>query len=116
MASNGAVRSESNSVNRIRKWWKPLVAVVLAALALQFGASLLVRTTRLRLFLTRQLERSFGRPVDVREFSASLFPTPQLDAYAVSVGEDPAFGNEYFLRHLLGMPALAGAAATGVKV
>jgi AsmA-like C-terminal region/AsmA family len=98
LASNGAVRSESNSVNRIRKWWKPLVAVVLAALALQFGASLLVRTTRLRLFLTRQLERSFGRPVDVREFSASLFPTPQLDAYAVSVGEDPAFGNEYFLR------------------
>jgi hypothetical protein len=98
LASNGVVRSESNSVNRIRKWFKPLVAVVLAALALQFGASLLVRTMRLKLFLTRQLERSFGRPVDVREFSASLFPTPQLDAYAISVAEDPAFGNEYFLR------------------
>ena len=98
MASNGAVRSESNSVNRIRKWWKPLGAVVLAALTLQFGVSLLVRTARLKSFLTRQLERSFGRPVDVREFSASLFPTPQLDAYAISVGEDPAFGNEYFLR------------------
>jgi AsmA-like C-terminal region/AsmA family len=85
-------------VNRIRKWWKPLVAVALAALALQFGVLLLVRTTRLKLFLTRQLERSFGRAVEVREFSASLFPTPQLDAYAISVGEDPAFGNEYFLR------------------
>ena len=98
MASNGVVRSESNSVNRIRKWWKPLVAVVLAALALQFGASLLVRTSRFKSFLTRQLERSFGRPVEVRVFSASLFPTPQLDAYAISVAEDPAFGNEYFLR------------------
>jgi hypothetical protein len=98
LASNGIVRSESNSVNRIRKWWKPLVAVVLAALLLQFCGSLLVHTTRLKSFLTRQLERSFGRPVDVREFSASLFPTPQLDAYAISVGEDPAFGNEYFLR------------------
>ena len=98
MASNGVVRSESNSVNRIRKWWKPLVAVALAALALQFGVSLLVRTTRLKLFLTRQLERSFGRPVAVREFSASLFPAPQLDAFAISVAEDPAFGDEYFLR------------------
>jgi uncharacterized protein involved in outer membrane biogenesis len=36
--------------------------------------------------------------VEVRQFSASLFPSPQLDAYGVSVGEDPAFGQEYFLR------------------
>jgi len=85
-------------VNRIRKWWKPVVAVVLAAIALQLGASLLVRTARVRAFLTRQLQGSFGRPVEVREYSASFFPTPQLDAYAISVGEDPAFGNEYFLR------------------
>jgi hypothetical protein len=51
-----------------------------------------------RSFVTRQLERSFGRPVEVRQFSASFFPTPQLDAYGISVGEDTAFGNEYFLR------------------
>ena len=75
-----------------------MLAVVLAAIALQFAASLLVRTVRVRAFLTRQLQGAFGRPVEVREFSASFFPTPQLDAYAISVGEDPAFGNEYFLR------------------
>jgi hypothetical protein len=71
---------------------------VLAGLMLQFGVALLARTARVHAFLTRQLESSFGRPVEVREFSASLFPAPQLDAYAISVGEDPAFGNEYFLR------------------
>src|SRR5262249_48314728 len=85
-------------VKRIRKWWKPALAVVLTALFLQVGASLLVRTTRVRSFLTRQLELSFGRSVEGRQDSASLCPTPQLDAYAVSVAEDPAFGHEYFLR------------------
>jgi hypothetical protein len=85
-------------VNRIRKWWKPVLAVVLGVVALQLGVSLLVRTARVRSFLTRQLQSAFGRPVEVREFSASIFPTPQLDAYAITVGEDLAFGNEYFLR------------------
>jgi uncharacterized protein involved in outer membrane biogenesis len=85
-------------VNRIRKWWKPVVAVVLAVIALQFATSLLVRTARVHAFLTRQLQGAFGRPVEVRKFSAGFFPTPQLDAYAISVSEDPAFGNEYFLR------------------
>lgn len=52
----------------------------------------------MRAFLIRQLEDAFGRPVEVRKFSVSLFPTPQIDAYSISVGEDPSFGNEYFLR------------------
>jgi uncharacterized protein involved in outer membrane biogenesis len=85
-------------VNRIRKWWKPVLAVALGVVALQLGVSLLLRTARVRSFLTRQLQSAFGRPVEVREFSASIFPTPQLDAYAITVGEDLAFGNEYFLR------------------
>jgi AsmA family/AsmA-like C-terminal region len=85
-------------VNRIRKWWKLGVALLVVLIAMQLGVSLLVRTARARAFLTRQLQRSFGRAVDVRVYSASLFPSPQLDAYGISVGEDPAFGNEYFLR------------------
>ena len=85
-------------MNRIRKWWKLGVALLLALIAMQLGVSLLVRTARARAFLTRQLESSFGRAVDVRVYSATLFPSPQLDAYGISVGEDPAFGNEYFLR------------------
>jgi hypothetical protein len=85
-------------VNRIRKWWKLGVALLLVLIAMQLGVSLLVRTARTRAFLTRQLQSSFGRAVDVRVYSATLFPSPQLDAYGITVGEDPAFGNEYFLR------------------
>ena len=65
---------------------------------MQVGVSLVVRTARARAFLTRQLKSSFGRAVEVRVYSATLFPSPQLDAYGITVGEDPAFGNEYFLR------------------
>jgi AsmA family/AsmA-like C-terminal region len=85
-------------VDRLRRWWKPGLALLLALIALQAGVSLLVRTARAHAFLTRQLQNSFGRDVEVRQFSASFFPSPQLDAYGVSVGEDPAFGQEYFLR------------------
>ena len=60
--------------------------------------SLLVRTHRVHGFLTRHLERAFGRPVEVAHFSVLLLPSPQLDADRITIGEDPAFGNEYFLR------------------
>jgi len=85
-------------VKRLRKWWKPGLALLLLMAVMQAGVALLVRTNRARVFLTRKLETSFGRTVDVRQYSASLFPSPQIDAYGVSVGEDPAFGHEYFLR------------------
>ena len=91
-------RFDTIHVNKIRKWWKPALAVVLALTALQIGALFAVRAVPVKAFLTRQLEKSFGRPVEVRQFSAGLFPTPQLDCYGISVGEDPAFGREYFLR------------------
>ena len=75
-----------------------MLALLLGLAALQAGAALLVRTARARAFLTRQLQISFGRAVEVRAYSASLFPSLQVDAYGVSVAEDPAFGHEYFLR------------------
>lgn len=65
---------------------------------MQVGAVLLARTARVRSFFTRHLERSFGRTVEVRSYSVSLFPAPKLDAEGITVGEDPAFGHEYFLR------------------
>jgi hypothetical protein len=77
---------------------KPGLVVLLAILVLQAGTSLLVRTARVRAFLTRQLQISFGRTVEVRGFSASLFPSPQLDADGITVYEDPNFGHEYVLR------------------
>ena len=85
-------------MNRLRKWWRlALVLVVLVALA-QIGVSLLARTHRVHRYLVAHLERAFGRSVEVRNFTVLLLPSPILDAEQVTIGEDPSFGNEYFLR------------------
>ena len=85
-------------MSKLQKWWKAVVAVAVSLIVLQITVSLLVRTHRVHNYLITQLERAFGRPVEVRSFGARILPSPQLDADAVSVGEDPAFGYEYFLR------------------
>src|SRR5208282_5982466 len=60
--------------------------------------SLLVRTHRVHGYLVAHLERAFGRQVEVVSFDARILPSPRLDANGVTVGEDPSFGHEYFLR------------------
>jgi hypothetical protein len=82
----------------LRKWWKRALALVVLLIALQVGVSLLARTHRAHAYLVARLERAFGRPVEVRSFDVRLLPSLQLDAKNVTVGEDPAFGYEYFLR------------------
>ncbi len=72
-----------------------LLALVVVA---QAGVGVSVRTGRVHEYLIAHLERAFGRQVEVREFDARVFPSLRLDADGVTVGEDPAFGNEYFLR------------------
>src|SRR5260370_744398 len=85
-------------MSKLRKWWKPALAIVVLVIALQVGVSLLVRTHHVHAYLVARLERAFGRPVEVTSFDARILPSPQLDASGVTVGEDPAFGHEYFLR------------------
>jgi len=85
-------------MGKLRKWWKVGLAAVLAVVALQAAVSFLVRSHRVHTYLTAHLERAFGRPVEVSSFDARIFPSPQLYADGVTVGEDPAFGYEYFLR------------------
>jgi hypothetical protein len=85
-------------MSKLRKWWKAGLTAVLAILVLQVAVSLVARTHRMHTYLVAHLERAFGRPVQVKRFGARLFPGPQLDADGVTVGEDPAFGYEYFLR------------------
>jgi hypothetical protein len=85
-------------MKRRRKWWKPALILVAMVVAAQAGVSALVRTRRVHRFLTVHLERAFGRPVDVAHFNALLLPSPRLDAHRVTIGEDAAFGSEYFLR------------------
>ena len=85
-------------MSNLRKWWKTGAAVAAAVIALQLAVSFLVRTHRMHAYLVAHLERAFGRPVQVESFGARLFPKLQFSADGVTVGEDPAFGYEYFLR------------------
>ena len=85
-------------MSRLRKYGK-IAALVLALIVItQVGVSLLVKTRRTRGYLIAHLESSFGRPVQVGQFSMQILPIPELDAEGVTIGEDPAFGHEYFLR------------------
>jgi hypothetical protein len=81
-----------------RKWWKTALAILVLLIALQVGVSLLTRTHGVHGYLVSQLEKAFGRPVDVESFDVRILPSPRLEANSVTVGEDPAFGYEYFLR------------------
>jgi AsmA family/AsmA-like C-terminal region len=82
----------------LRKWWKPALAILVLLMALQLAVSFLAHTHRVHSYLVDRLERSFGRPVEVGNFDVHFLPSPQLDAHNITVGEDPAFGYEYFLR------------------
>lgn len=74
------------------------MTVVALTIAAQVSVSILVRTHRVHGYLVAQLEHSFGRSVQVRHFNVLLLPTPTLDADRITIGEDPGFGREYFLR------------------
>ena len=81
-----------------RNWLKIALTAAAALLLAQIGAGVLSRSQFGRRYLLIRLERAFGRPVEVRSFDAQVFPSLRLDAVGISVAEDPAFGNEYFLR------------------
>ena len=85
-------------MSRFRKYGKIAVLVVALIVVTQTALSFLLKTKRMRGYLTARLESSFGRPVQVRQFSMQILPIPELDAEGVTIGEDPAFGHEYFLR------------------
>lgn len=83
---------------RLRKYAGIAIIALTVILSVQAGVSLLVRTGRMRGYLTAHMESAFGRPVQAGRFSVQILPIPELDVDAVTIGEDPAFGNEYFLR------------------
>jgi hypothetical protein len=85
-------------MKHVRKWWRLVLSVLALLIAAQIGASLLARARVIHTYLTAHLQRAFGRTVEVRHFNILLLPRPVLEAQQVSIGEDPAFGNEYFLR------------------
>lgn len=74
------------------------MAIVALLVAAQIAVSLSVRTQRVHNFLVLRLENAFGRPVQVKHFNLEILPSPRIYATGVTVGENPAFGYEYFLR------------------
>lgn len=85
-------------MNRLRKYTTIAIGLLVLLAGIQAGVSLFVRTQRMKNYLTRHLEQAFGRPVEVGSFSVQVVPIPELDVDGVTIGEDPSFGNEYFLR------------------
>jgi hypothetical protein len=88
----------TNRMSRTRRYSVIGVLVIAALLGAQAGVGRIVRTHRVRSYLIARLEAAFGRPVQVAEFSFTIFPWPELDLEGVTIEEDPAFGHEYFLR------------------
>src|SRR6202789_591787 len=80
------------------RWLRWIVFVLVFLWLADFGVSLLIRHTRLQRRLTARLESVFGRSVEVGRYDFSLWGGPTLQAQSVTFGEDPRFGNEYFLR------------------
>ena len=80
------------------RWAKSLVCLLIFLWLADLGVSLLIRHTRLQRRLTARLETVFGRSVEVGSYDFSLWGGPTLQAHAVTFGEDPRFGHEYFLR------------------
>src|SRR5580658_3571641 len=80
------------------RWAKWLAALLIFLWLADLGVSLLIRHTRLQRRLTARLETVFGRSVEVGSYDFSLWGGPTLEAHSVTFGEDPRFGQEYFLR------------------
>jgi len=84
-------------VTNLRNSWKIALWVAAILVAAQIAASISVRTTRVHNYFSARLEDAFGRPVQVKHFNIEILPSPRIYASGVTVGEDPAFGYEYFL-------------------
>jgi AsmA-like C-terminal region/AsmA family len=89
------------TIARTSRWkrWPRWILLLLACLWLaDAGISLLIDHSHLRGKLTAHLAAAFGRPVEVGRYNFSLWTGPTLEAQSVTVGEDPRFGHEYFVR------------------
>jgi hypothetical protein len=100
-----AVREQSFETEKIRAphhWLRRGTVWILLLAGLLWAGdstiSLLVQHSRLRTKITARLEAAFGRRVDVGSYAFSIWGGPVLEADAVRIGEDPRFGNEYFMR------------------
>ncbi len=80
---------------RFTLWAVVPIACIVAA---SWLFSLALQGGWLRRSLSARLAATFGRPVEVARFRFTILGGPRLEADSVTVGEDPRFGDEYFLR------------------
>ncbi|HEU5411043.1 MAG TPA: AsmA family protein [Candidatus Acidoferrales bacterium] len=83
---------------RLRRKLRILLVVIAAFLLVDLSISAAFELGWLHRTLTSRLEAAFGRPIEVSNYSFSLFEGPRIEANYITVGEDPRFGSEYFLR------------------
>ncbi|MGH9713140.1 MAG: AsmA-like C-terminal region-containing protein [Candidatus Acidiferrales bacterium] len=81
-----------------RRWPKLIFLLVMLVWLANIAVSLSIRHSRLQRKITARLESAFGRPVEVGRYEFSLWGWPTLEAQSITVGDDPRFGHEYFLR------------------
>ncbi len=84
--------------SRKRKLLMAALALLAAWIGLNIAAPYILKNERVKRALSARLASALGRPVEVGRFDVSLIGGPRLEAESVSVGEDPRFGYEYFLR------------------
>lgn len=84
--------------SRPRHRLRVLLICIAGLFLFDYGLSILLESGWLHRSLTLRLEAAFGRPVEVSNYSFSLLEGPKIEANYITVGEDPRFGHEYFLR------------------
>jgi hypothetical protein len=85
-------------MKRTRRWLAGLLIAVLVFVTMEIVLDRVVASHRAQKYLTARLEQAFGRTVEVSYFDLRWFPIPAITAHSVTIGEDPRFGREYFLR------------------
>src|SRR5579883_3124720 len=75
-----------------------LFAVILCIAAASWCVSLSLQAGWLHRSLQSRISAIFGRPVEVGHFAFTIVDGPELEADSITVGEDPRFGQEYFVR------------------
>jgi hypothetical protein len=101
--SETAIRAEPLEGAMVResawkRWPKRIFLLLLLLWVADTSISVLIRHSRLQRKITARLESAFGRSVEVGRYNFSLWGWPTFEAQSVTVGEDPRFGHEYFLR------------------
>ena len=85
-------------MSRIRKYGGTILLTLTLLIGMQVAASFAVKSRHMRSFMLARVASAFGRPVQADNFSIQLLPIPEVQMDHVTIGEDPAFGREYFLR------------------